>query len=375
MIDHAFLFETLVEQALSELPPQFKDLLHNIAIVVEEEPTDEDLDVLGGRLYAKHNGGEILVIYDLADPTSPARLGGYTPPDNLFVSGADARMAIASDRAYLAHETACRNVNLLHLSSRKALESALLAVRQRPVPGQPRHVRPSHEPIRHAPRVPSVWTLGGNMAPGQVADSRAICVSQNHARRHGTRAFVLNGVRVSEYEFRSEKGDYDLFLARLHRVKGWRRATAVAKQLRIRLVLAGGWRPSLSHHVRFVGRVGGARKRELLAGARCLWMPVEWEDPCPNNVLEALASGTPVIASLRGALPELLSPDTGGLGSSLDELVALRGRLADWEPKACQTRAARYFSHIRMARDYLRMYEGMLADGRLPEGRRPDASD
>jgi len=31
--------------------------------------------------------------------------------------------------AYLAHETGCRNINLLHLSSRKALEAALLAAR------------------------------------------------------------------------------------------------------------------------------------------------------------------------------------------------------------------------------------------------------
>jgi predicted Zn-dependent protease with MMP-like domain len=39
-------FESLVEQAILELPPQFADLIDNIAIVVEEEPTDEDLDVL-----------------------------------------------------------------------------------------------------------------------------------------------------------------------------------------------------------------------------------------------------------------------------------------------------------------------------------------
>ncbi|HVR37762.1 MAG TPA: metallopeptidase family protein [Thermoanaerobaculia bacterium] len=40
-------FEELVEQALGELPKRFADLLENIAIVVEEEPTDEDLDALG----------------------------------------------------------------------------------------------------------------------------------------------------------------------------------------------------------------------------------------------------------------------------------------------------------------------------------------
>ena len=40
-------FERLVEEALANLPPQFADLLENIAVVVEEEPSAEDLDVLG----------------------------------------------------------------------------------------------------------------------------------------------------------------------------------------------------------------------------------------------------------------------------------------------------------------------------------------
>ena len=219
------------------------------------------------------------------------------------------------------------------------------------------------------PSVPSVWTLHGNMGGGRRADARTICVSQDHARRHGTHAFVRNGVRLDEYEFKTQKEDYDLFLARLHSVKGWQVAIAAAKRCRVRLTLAGGWRPSLSRYVKFVGQVGGARKRELLAGARCLWMPVRWDDPCPVNILEALASGTPVIGSPRGSLPELISPDTGGLGTTLEELVALRGRLPDWDPHACRARAERYFSHRVMAQEYVRMYRSLLETGRLPAGR------
>lgn len=40
-------FERLVEEALENLPPQFSDLLENIAVVVEEEPSSDDLAVLG----------------------------------------------------------------------------------------------------------------------------------------------------------------------------------------------------------------------------------------------------------------------------------------------------------------------------------------
>lgn len=50
-------FETLVEEAIAELPSEFAQLLDNVAIVVEEEPSDEDLDVL------EDAGGELLGIY------------------------------------------------------------------------------------------------------------------------------------------------------------------------------------------------------------------------------------------------------------------------------------------------------------------------
>jgi len=50
-------FEQLVEQALGELPQRFAALLDNVAIVVEEEPTDEDLDLLD------EDANELLGIY------------------------------------------------------------------------------------------------------------------------------------------------------------------------------------------------------------------------------------------------------------------------------------------------------------------------
>jgi predicted Zn-dependent protease with MMP-like domain len=39
-------FERLVEEALEELPPQFAELLENVAVVVEDEPTAHDRELL-----------------------------------------------------------------------------------------------------------------------------------------------------------------------------------------------------------------------------------------------------------------------------------------------------------------------------------------
>lgn len=49
-------FERIVEEALASLPPQFAALLDNVAVVVEEEPDEDDLEVL-------EDDGELLGIY------------------------------------------------------------------------------------------------------------------------------------------------------------------------------------------------------------------------------------------------------------------------------------------------------------------------
>lgn len=80
-------------------------------------------------------------------------------------------------------------------------------------------------------------------------------------------------------------------------------------------------------------------------------------------------SGTPVLGTRRGALPEVISNEVGALGDSLDQLVALRPSIERCDPHACRRRAERWFTHIAMAEEYVRMYRQYLTGSRLPEGR------
>jgi predicted Zn-dependent protease with MMP-like domain len=57
----AEVFEQLVEQALAELPKRFADLLQNVAVVVEDEPSEDDLDALDDDAYEA--GHELLGLY------------------------------------------------------------------------------------------------------------------------------------------------------------------------------------------------------------------------------------------------------------------------------------------------------------------------
>jgi Glycosyl transferases group 1 len=227
----------------------------------------------------------------------------------------------------------------------------------------------AHTPLTTAPQQPHVFTLHGNRRIWEPATPNTIFLSRDHARRHGGAAFVYNGVDPADFVFREEKAAYDLFLGRLHSAKGYRWAIEGAKLADKRLVVAGGWRPSVRPSLRFVGSVDGQRKAALLANAQCLWMPALWDEPFGLTLVEGMMSGTPVLGTRRGALPEVVSPETGALGDTLEDLVRLRATIDRLDPAACRARAERWFSHLRMAQEYVRMYRHYLETSSAPEGR------
>lgn len=228
----------------------------------------------------------------------------------------------------------------------------------------------AHFPVAVAPPgVPFLQTLHGNLPAGEALPPNTVCLSRDHALRHGGRAWVYSGLDPQDFTFRREKHDYDLFIGRLHSIKGYRWAVAGARRTRHRLLIAGGWRPSFSRFVRYLGEVDGARKRELLAGARCVWMPALWNEPFGLTLIEPLFSGTPVLGTRWGALPEILTPEVGALCDTMEEMIEASRTIASRSPDACRAHAERYFSHVVMAGAYAEAYGHVIATGRPPDGR------
>jgi glycosyltransferase involved in cell wall biosynthesis len=227
----------------------------------------------------------------------------------------------------------------------------------------------AHFPLKSGPKdVAFVQTLHGNWKPGTPLPPNTIFLSHNHATRHGSESFVYNGLDPAEYILRRRKEQWDLFLGKLHSDRGYHWAVDAAKRTGRRLIVAGGWRPSFTGVIKYVGEVGGKRKAVLLARARCLWMPAQWDEPFGLPTIEALFSGTPVVGTRRGALPEIVTPDVGVLRDSMDELMSASQNLASLSPDACRARAERLFTHLVMAQAYVRMYEHLLKNGKLPPG-------
>lgn len=217
----------------------------------------------------------------------------------------------------------------------------------------------AHFPLNPVADFPLRWTLHGNTPNPQRLPPGAIGLSANHAARHGLHEWVYNGLDPEEYLFSPVKQDWDLFLGRLHAVKGWRWAVDGARKAGRSLVVAGGWRPSWRASLHFKGGVQGREKLTLLANAAALWAPAQWEEPFGLTTIEAMVSGTPVLGTPRGALPEIVTAESGGLGGSIEELAELRPELARLDPEAIRANVLSRFSYLTMAEAYRRIYQAV----------------
>lgn len=92
----------------------------------------------------------------------------------------------------------------------------------------------------------------------------------------------------------------------------------------------------MADRVQFERAVPRSAIRGILASSEILAVPSVWPDPCPLVVLEALASGLPILAARSGGIPELgqnaclyhQPGDIDGLARQL-ELLLTDSRLRD----------------------------------------------
>jgi len=175
---------------------------------------------------------------------------------------------------------------------------------------------------------------------------------------------------------------YVLFLGRFSPAKGADRAIQAARLAGRRLLLAGKVDPADTVHVRTaiepwldgdriraVGEVGGETKRALLAGAEALLFPIEWQEPFGLVMIEALATGTPVIGFDRASVPEVIRDGvTGFVVDNVDEMAAAIGRIGEIDRAACRREAEERFSVARMVDDVEAMYRTVLASSALRPG-------
>ena len=184
-------------------------------------------------------------------------------------------------------------------------------------------------------------------------------------------AVIHHGIDVGRIAEGKGDGGYALFLGRMCEEKGVHIAIRAAQAAGVPLRLAAKMRqpeehryfenhvaPLLGPDVDYVGEVGGETKQQLLRNAICLLNPVAWGEPFGMVMIEALACGTPVIATPLGAAPEIIDDGvTGYLRSDAESLAAALGKIDRIDRTACRIVAEERFSIERMASEHAAVYE------------------
>jgi glycosyltransferase involved in cell wall biosynthesis len=188
-------------------------------------------------------------------------------------------------------------------------------------------------------------------------------------------ATVPNAIDVGSMPFRDEKEDFLLFLGRVDPTKGIVEAIRIARRAGRRLLIAAKAsddeeqryleeevEPLLGDGVEYLGDVDADGKLDLLMRARALLFPIQWEEPFGLVMIEAMACGTPVVATRRGSVPEVVEDGvTGAIRDTEDELVEACDLVARLDAETIRRRCAERFDTARMTRGYEEVYRALAA--------------
>lgn len=227
---------------------------------------------------------------------------------------------------------------------------------------------------------PVVTTIHGFSSPRIVPVYRRYndighYVAISDADRHPDLTYaatIHHGIDIKQFSFVDRPGDYLLFLGRIHPDKGAHLAIDVARRAGLPLIIAGivqdeayfrdRIQPQVDGvNVAYRGAVGAVERDALLGGARALLHLINFAEPFGLSVVEAFATGTPVIATPLGSMSELVRNGvTGYLVSDAATAAAAVDKVGDLDRAACREEAVTRFSADRMVEDYLALFETIV---------------
>lgn len=247
------------------------------------------------------------------------------------------------------------------------------------------HLDYFHFPMSRRLGVPQVTTLHGRLDIPDIqalyrefSDMPVISISNDQraplpqANWAGT---IHHGMPPDELVPVADAGDYLAFLGRISPEKRADRAIEVARRAGLPLRIAAKIdgvdqdyferhiEPLLgAGHVEWIGEIGPTEKNEFLGHARALLFPIDWSEPFGLVMIESMACGTPVIAYRSGSVPEVVTDGVSGfIVDDIESAVAAVARLDEIDRAGCRQNFEERFAVSRMARDYLSVYDRLIA--------------
>jgi glycosyltransferase involved in cell wall biosynthesis len=237
---------------------------------------------------------------------------------------------------------------------------------------------------RRPPGTPIVTTNHGPFRPelsniyrAMATDAAVVAISRHHASTAGEVPIIrviYNGIDVDSVPVGDGAGGYFCFLGRMSPRKGVRQAALIAHRAGVPLRIGAKMQdktereyfdcavaPLLGSDVEYLGELDTDEKYQLLGGATALLNPIQWPEPFGLVMIEALAAGTPVVATPAGAAPEIVDDGvTGFLRDDIGSLAAVLPRAARLDRDRCRREVRSRFSADRMVAGHLELYAELL---------------
>lgn len=221
----------------------------------------------------------------------------------------------------------------------------------------------------------------GHFARWRVYESYAILNAINghthvaECKEDWYHVVIPNYFDPDDFDYRKEKGDYFLYLGRIYSGKGVHIAVQVCKKLGLHLKLAGQGNPEElggydknDPSIEYVGYANWEKRKELLAGARGLFLPSQYCEPFGGTSIEALFSGTPIITTDWGAFSENnIHGVTGYRCRTMDQFMWAVNNIDKIDSEKCREFAMKNFSLQKVAIMYEEYFQ-MIHDVQFKKG-------
>ncbi|HET6380170.1 MAG TPA: glycosyltransferase family 4 protein [candidate division Zixibacteria bacterium] len=228
---------------------------------------------------------------------------------------------------------------------------------------------------------PVLHTLHGRLdVPGvpelmnEFREIPLVAISDSQRRwwpRNNWLRTVHHGLPLNGAPFSARPGDYLAFIGRVAPEKGIDFAVELARTTRIPLRMAAKVFEDEEHQLfdRFVapavkdgvvsyeGELGTEERDRLMSGALAVIMLGAWPEPFGLVAIEAMATGTPVIARRAGALTEIVEHGrTGFLVDDMAEAALAVREVAKLDRQCVRERVLERFNERRMVDEYEAIY-------------------
>jgi len=186
---------------------------------------------------------------------------------------------------------------------------------------------------------------------------------------------VYHGLPLDLHRFYPEKGNYLAFLGRVSPEKGLDTAIEIAARAGMPLKAAIKIdavdrqyyeleiKPLASRHpnVEIIGEITDQEKNEFLGKAYAVLFPIRWPEPFGLVMIEAMACGTPVIATRFGSVPEVMADSRSGfIVDSVEEAVEAIEKVGSLDRAGVRQVFEERFSVERMVSEYEALYNQLV---------------